>query len=160
MSVVQRPELPFWKRIFLVELFQGMTVTFAHWWRKPTTEQYPKERPKILPRFRGIPKLQDHPDVPGILCIACNQCSIICPDDCITVHGEPRTVGKGKQAKLFILDYERCCLCGLCEEVCPTTPVPAIFMSHEYELARYKRVDLMNDMQELYDPQPTKEYLK
>ena len=42
------------RKIFLVDLFQGLAVTFRN--QKPkyiVTEQYPAERPKVAERYRG-----------------------------------------------------------------------------------------------------------
>ena len=44
--------------IFLVDLFQGLWVTFRN--QNPKyiyTEQYPTERPKVAERYRGAPRL-------------------------------------------------------------------------------------------------------
>ena len=158
MSYVSRPETPLWRKLFLVELLMGLWVTLRHQFRPHVTQEYPKERPELRPRFRGVPRLRDHPDVEGPLCIACNLCADACPDHCITLTAEPRTAGKGKQVKLFLIDYERCCLCGLCVDPCPTKPVTAIYMSHDYELAKYRRHDFMSDLGLLYDGHDKNEY--
>ena len=151
-----RPDpLPVWKRFFLYELFQGLAVTmlehircFTH---EPFTVQYPEERLPLEPRFRGFPRLRRHPDTGEELCIACRQCEKICPDQCITIVEEPHPSGRGKRAKAFTVDYERCCLCGLCVDPCPTGPITAIYMSHDYEYARYDREKFVASMRALYD---------
>ena len=51
------------KKIFLVDLFQGLWVTFRN--QNPKyiyTEQYPAERPKVAERYRGAPRLNINPD--------------------------------------------------------------------------------------------------
>ena len=46
------------KKIFLVDLFQGLWVTFRNQHPKYIyTEQYPAERPKVAERYRGAPRL-------------------------------------------------------------------------------------------------------
>ena len=48
----------FLRSIFLVDLFQGLWVTFRN--QNPKyiyTEQYPGERPKVAERYRGAPRL-------------------------------------------------------------------------------------------------------
>ena len=46
------------RTIFLVDLFQGLWVTFRTQHPKNiVTEQYPEHRPKIAERYRGAPRL-------------------------------------------------------------------------------------------------------
>src|ERR1043166_526920 len=49
------------------------------------TEQYPKVRPEVAPRFHGAPRLNMDPETHESLCIACNLCALACPDDCLDV---------------------------------------------------------------------------
>ena len=155
---------PLWKRLILFELLQGLSVTLIHqfrtFWREPFTVQYPEERLPLQPRFRGYPRLRSHPETGEELCIACLQCEKICPDECIKIEAEPHPSGRGKRAKSFFIDYERCCLCGLCVDPCPTKPITAIYMSHDYEMAKYARYDFMTGMTRLYDGHEPKEYEK
>jgi NADH-quinone oxidoreductase subunit I len=160
MAIQKRSSLTWLRRLLLVELFIGLGVTLKHLFRRNVTEQYPKERPELKPRFRGIPRLKYHPDTGEHMCAACMQCTAICPTNCITVIDEPRPSGKGKQPKVFIIDYERCCVCGMCEEVCGSKPEAAIYMSHDYELAKYDRREFMTEMDMLYDGHPKKVYKK
>jgi hypothetical protein len=63
-------------KIFLVDLFQGLWVTFRN--QNPKyiyTEQYPTERPKLAERYRGAPRLNINPDTSETLCISCCPCS-------------------------------------------------------------------------------------
>jgi len=51
------------KKILLVDLLQGLWVTFRN--QNPKyiyTEQYPTERPRIAERYRGAPRLNINPD--------------------------------------------------------------------------------------------------
>ena len=51
------------RSIFLVDLFQGLWVTFRNQHPKYIyTEQYPQERPKVAERYRGAPRLNINPD--------------------------------------------------------------------------------------------------
>jgi NADH-quinone oxidoreductase subunit I len=160
MKVVDTSKQSLLRRFFLVELFVGLMVTLRHLFRSNVTEQYPKERPTFRPRFRGVPRLRDHEDVEGRLCAGCMQCAKVCPTNCITVITETRKTGKGKQPKVFLIDYERCCVCGLCAEVCGSKPIPALYMSHDYELAQVDRREFMADLEKLYQGLPKKEYKK
>jgi len=158
MLQMARTKDGFLKRLFLVELGAGLWVTLKHQFRPHVTQEYPAERPELRPRFRGMPRLRDHPEVEGPLCVACNQCAIACPDSCITVIAESRPGGKGKQPRQFYIDYERCCVCGLCVDPCPTKPITAIYMSHDFELAKLERDQLMTDMAGLYEGHERKAY--
>ncbi len=146
---------PAWKRVVLWELLEGLAVTLIHQFRtfikEPFTIQYPEERLPLPPRFRGYPRLRSHPETGEELCIGCLQCEKICPDQCIKIEAEPHPSGRGKRAKSFFVDYERCCLCGLCVDPCPTTPITAIYMSHDYEYAQYDRQGFRAGMRGLYE---------
>jgi NADH-quinone oxidoreductase subunit I len=160
MGTVTRPRLSLFRQLLPVELAIGLWVTLRNQFRPHVTQEYPRERPELRPRFRGVPRLRDHPDVEGPLCVACNMCADACPDRCITVVAQPRTGGKGKAPKLFLIDYEKCCLCGLCVDPCPTKPITAIYMSHDFELAKQKRYEFMTEMQGLYEGHERTDYEK
>ena len=72
------------KRFFLVDLIQGLKLTFKFNVGALTdkdsvagkgiyTEQYPKVRPIVAPRFHGAPRLNMDPETYESLCIACNR---------------------------------------------------------------------------------------
>ena len=46
------------------------------------------------------------------LCIHCQNCWVFCPDTAII----------SKDKKMIGIDYDHCKGCGICVEVCPTTP--------------------------------------
>lgn len=148
------------RRFFLVELFAGMWITIKNHFRPHITIEYPREKPDLAPRFRGVPRLRRDPETAEELCIGCLLCEQICPDDCISIVVDKRPGGKGKMAKSFIIDYERCCFCGLCVDPCPTTPITAIYMSHDYELSDYSRQEFITQRAALVDGHPIKRYEK
>jgi NADH-quinone oxidoreductase chain I len=148
------------RKFFLVELFQGMSITLKNYFRPHITMEYPRERPELAPRFRGVPRLRRDPGTGEELCVGCLLCEQICPDDCISIVVDKRPGGKGKMAKSFIIDYERCCFCGLCVDPCPTTPITAIYMSHDYELSDYSRQEFITQRAMLVDGHPLKRYGK
>ena len=59
-----------------------------------------------------------------------------------------------------LVELSDCISCGVCAEVCGSKPIPALYMSHDYELARYDREGFMTDREGLYDGHPRKEYKK
>jgi formate hydrogenlyase subunit 6/NADH:ubiquinone oxidoreductase subunit I len=85
------------------------------------------------------------------LCNVCRQCEKICPDRCIKIEEEPNPGGKGRRPKVFDIDYERCCQCGLCAEVCGSNPISAIYMSHDFELASPERSAFQVKKERLYE---------
>ena len=150
----------FVKRFLLVELLVGMAITLKNYFRPHVTVEYPREVPDLAPRFRGMPRLRRDPQTGEELCVGCLLCEQACPDDCISIVADKRPSGKGKMAKSFIIDYERCCLCGLCVDPCPTTPITAIYMSHDYELSDYSRVEFIVPKGGLMEGLPLKRYAK
>src|SRR5712675_77501 len=76
----------FLRTVFLVDLLQGLWVTFRNQHPKYiVTEQYPSERPKVAERYRGAPRLNINPDNGETLCISCNLCALACPENLIVV---------------------------------------------------------------------------
>jgi NADH-quinone oxidoreductase subunit I len=77
----------FLRTVFLVDLIQGLGVTFRYQAPKYIcTEQYPAQRPKVAERFRGAPRLNKNPETGETLCIACNLCATACPEKLIVVN--------------------------------------------------------------------------
>jgi len=65
-------------------VFEGMSITFSHLFRKPVTIQYPDKTPRpmaeMLPdRFRGFLKVDMD------ICTACLACMNDCPIACIKI---------------------------------------------------------------------------
>ena len=161
------------RKIFFIDLIQGMAVTQGYFARKKVTVQYPRQRIDIhsraeyLPeknlyvegsgRFRGLLRLMKNPQTGEELCTGCGLCMRICPDHCIEVVGEKKAEGKGRRHQSFKLDIHRCMFCDLCVEVCPTG---AIVSSNEYELATYTRDDFIYEIGTLYTQPPITRYKK
>src|SRR6266576_911952 len=61
------------ERLFQVDFIKGLLVTFRMQNPKEiVTEQYPLERPMVAERYRGAPRLNNHPETGETLCIGCN----------------------------------------------------------------------------------------
>ncbi len=116
----------------------GMGVTGKYLLSPPVTLQYPEEKPEIPDGYRGIHVFEID------RCIACNQCALACPVDCLAIE----SIGKGKNAVItrFEIDYNRCMFCGLCVEPCPTD---CIHMGKSYDLTRYRSEECMIDFAQL-----------
>ena len=125
------------RRIFLVDLFKGMMVTFKYQHpRHIYTEQYPLERPMVAERYRGAPRLNIHPDTGESLCISCNLCALACPENLIVVGCERDDATRRKVLTTFTYDTSRCMFCGLCEDACPTD---CLELTQDFEMAAYSR---------------------
>ena len=160
------------KRFFMFELLQGMWLTLKYNVGALTdkdsvagtgiyTEQYPKVRPIVAPRFHGAPRLNMDPETYESLCIACNLCALACPEDCIDVI--PRDIemmvgGKPRKKKVldeFIFDTSRCMFCALCQEACPTA---CLELTQEFELATYSRAGFVWNREMLEQGRETKKF--
>jgi NADH-quinone oxidoreductase subunit I len=143
------------RTVFLVDLFQGLRVTFrAQAPKNIYTEQYPEERPKVAERYRGAPRLNINPDTGETLCISCDLCAIACPEQLIVVSSIRNPETRHKELTDFTYDLSRCMFCGMCEDACP---VDALELTQDFELAQYSREGLIWDRQMLEEgPKPAK----
>ncbi len=144
----------FFRTIFLVDLLEGLWVTFRNQHPKNiVTEQYPAERPRIAERYRGAPRLNINPETNETLCIGCNLCALACPENLIVVGTERDKQTNKKVLTTFTYDTSRCMFCGLCEDACP---VDALELTQDFELASYSREGAIWDRQMLEEgPKPT-----
>ncbi len=120
-------------------VFEGMTITFSHLLREPSTVQYPDKMPKpmveSLPeRFRGFLKVDME------ICTACLACMMDCPIDCILIKTDKDKATKERFLTQFDIDLGKCMYCSLCTEPCPTG---AIHFTKEFEKATYDMSDLV-----------------
>lgn len=149
-------------------IFEGLTITVSHFFRRPITIQYP-DRTKIpvidmLPeRSHGFLKADMS------ICTGCLICMQACPIQCIEIKIEKRETspspltlspqGRGSNAlpegenpaeapkpapaqrliTKFDIDIGKCMFCGLCTEPCPTN---AIHFTKEFERATENLDDL------------------
>jgi NADH-quinone oxidoreductase subunit I/NAD(P)H-quinone oxidoreductase subunit I len=118
----------FWK--VLVSFWHGLSITFSHLFRRPTTVQYPDRtavpvRDMLPPRYRGFL------EVDVAICTGCQACERACPIACmqITLEKDPANP-KQRLVTQFDIDEGKCMYCGLCVEPCPTG---AIQHTREFE---------------------------
>ncbi len=160
------------KRFFLLDLLKGLRLTFSYNVGALTdknsvmgkgiyTEQYPKVRAEVAPRFHGAPRLNMDPETFETLCIACNLCALACPEDCIDViamNVEVERAGRMRKKIVldeFIFDTSRCMFCALCQEACPTA---CLELTQEFELATYSRAGFVWNREMLEQGRETIKY--
>ena len=130
----------------LGELCSGMLLTLKYMFKKPVTINYPFEKGKISPRFRGEHALRRYPNGEE-RCIACKLCEAVCPALAITIESEPRD-DDSRRTTRYDIDMTKCIYCGLCEEACP---VDAIVQGPNYEFAKETREELFYDKEKLLE---------
>jgi NADH-quinone oxidoreductase subunit I len=111
----------FFKSLFLVELFKGLSVTGRYFFAKKITVQYPEEKTPQSFRFRGLHALRRYPNGEE-RCIACKLCEAICPALAITIESEQREDGT-RRTRSYDIDLTKCIFCGFCEESCPVDSI-------------------------------------
>lgn len=137
----------FLKRVFFVEILQGMTLTMSYMFKKPVTRQYPKEKRESMPGFRGMHALVRKPLTGRARCVGCGLCAAICPSKCITIY---TSEGKTHEKVVDRYDIEilRCLFCGLCVEACP---FQAIVLTGHYEYSDSARESFLLTKEQLMD---------
>lgn len=128
----------------MLSILQSMWVVLTHTFKKKVTIQYPEEKPKISPRFRGRIVLTRDPDNEE-RCVACYLCSSVCPVSCIAIEASEDDFGR-RYPKSFRINFSRCIYCGFCEEACPTL---AIQLTPDFEMAEYERKNMIYEKEHL-----------
>jgi NADH-quinone oxidoreductase subunit I len=148
--IVKRAKLNLWERFYGPAIVNGFKITIRHFFMKKVTMQYPEEKWKLPPGYRGAPCLVK--DQEGrTKCVSCQLCEFVCPPKAIriTPPGPEGLSGAGnveKGPKEFKIDMLRCIYCGMCQEVCPEE---AIFLMDEYSIQGYSRAEMVHDKEKL-----------
>mgnify|MGYP006296134425 CR=1 FL=1 len=143
----------------LVEFMKAFAVAGKHLARYATgkgkvTLEYPEVKREQPPFFRGRHRLQRYED--GLeRCVGCALCAAVCPSEAIYLEAAENTpehrVSAGERyAEVYQIHLLRCIFCGFCEEACPEN---AIIMGPTYELANYKRTDMIMGKDDMLDPE-------
>jgi len=122
---MERKGKDLYERLYLVEIFKGMAVTFGHFISnfldnsKLYVRHYPELKPEITSRWRGRHRLTTHED--GTMkCVACFMCQTNCPAKCIMIEAGERADGRTEKMPVrFDIDLLECIYCGYCVEACP-----------------------------------------
>ena len=134
------------KTIFLLEFVKGLNIAIKEIFKSKKTINYPFEKGKISPRFRGEHALRRYPNGEE-RCIACKLCEAVCPAQAITIESKPTADGSRKTTR-YDIDMLKCIYCGLCEESCP---VDAIVQGPNFEFATETREELYYNKEKLLE---------
>jgi NADH-quinone oxidoreductase chain I len=121
---------------WILSVIRPFGIAFSHLFKYRFTVKYPYEAVKPSDRYRGRPLL----DIEK--CVGCGVCANICPNKAIVmvdVNGR----------KLPKFDAGRCMFCGFCADFCPRA---ALTMTGDYELAEYRRENLIYPPERLSKP--------
>jgi NADH-quinone oxidoreductase subunit I len=125
VKVIKREGGSLPERVYLVEIFKGMAVSFRHFIRnlldnsKLYVRHYPEQQPEIPPRWKGRHRLTTHEDG-SVKCVACYMCQTNCPSKCIMIEAGERFDGRSEKMPVrFDIDLLECIYCGYCVEACP-----------------------------------------
>lgn len=119
----------YFRSLLLLELFQGLGVTFRYFLKPKFTITYPEEKTPKSNRFRGLHALRRYPNGEE-RCIACKLCEAVCPALAITIDSHQREDGTRRTTR-YDIDLFKCIFCGFCEESCPVDSIVETDI-HEY----------------------------
>ncbi len=132
-------------------VLRTLWLVFLHAFRPRVTIQYPEEKPRLPPRYRGRIILSRDPSG-AERCVACYLCAVACPVDCIALQATEDPTGR-RYPEFFRINFSRCIFCGWCEEACPTY---AIQLTPDFEMGEYRRQDLVYEKEHLLIDGPGK----
>lgn len=128
----------------LFEIVVGLGRSFRYIFKRKVTLNYPYEKGRLSPRFRGEHALRRYPNGEE-RCIACKLCEAVCPAQAITIEAEERADGSRRTTR-YDIDMVKCIYCGLCQESCP---VDAIVEGPNFEFSTFTREELYYDKEKL-----------
>src|SRR4026209_1069622 len=99
----------FFGSMMLTELIKGMALTGKYMFSRKVTVQFPEEKTRMSPRFRGLHALRRYPNGEE-RCIACKLCEAICPALAIHIDSEQRADGTRRTTR-YDIDLVKCSFC-------------------------------------------------
>ena len=148
---VTEPRVGLFEQLYLPAIAAGLATTARHMasaltGRGVITQQFPEERPKLPPNYRGVHRL-NRDEQNRVKCVACYMCSTACPAHCIDIVAAPSPwADREKYPETFVIDELRCIYCGMCEQACP---VDAIELTTLADLTGLSREEMMFDKEKL-----------
>ena len=128
-----------------INMVKGLMVTLKNLTKKPFTVQYPEQRLKQHPRFRGEEFVWYEER-----CTGCASCAKYCPLGIIKIVTSPSETaplqGDKYLLEVFDIQISRCMFCGLCVEACP---YDALFMGSGFEQSSYSRTEMVIGIDQL-----------
>ena len=88
----------FLKTVFMLDFLRGLIIAIKEMFKPKKTINYPFEKGKISPRFRGEHALRRYPNGEE-RCIACKLCEAVCPAQAITIESSEREDGSRKTTR-------------------------------------------------------------
>jgi NADH-quinone oxidoreductase subunit I len=89
------------RTIFLADFVSSFFLAMRYFFAPKKTLNYPFEKGRLSPRFRGEHALRRYPSGEE-RCIACKLCEAICPALAITIEAEPREDGSRRTTRYDI----------------------------------------------------------
>ena len=133
------------RSLFLSEFFSAVVLSMRYFFKPKATLNYPHEKGRLSPRFRGEHALRRYPNGEE-RCIACKLCEAICPAQAITIEAGPRRNDGTRRTTRYDIDMVKCIYCGMCQEACP---VDAIVEGPNFEFSTETREELYYDKDRL-----------
>ena len=90
----------FLKSFLLIDFIKAYLLAQKYFFQKKATINYPFEKGKLSPRFRGEHALRRYPSGEE-RCIGCKLCEAVCPAQAITIETEPRDDGTRRTTRWF-----------------------------------------------------------
>ena len=135
----------------MISILRTIWRVFLHAFTRRATIQYPEQRRRLPPRWRGRIVLSRDPDGQE-RCVACYLCAVACPVGCISLQATEDEHGR-RYPEFFRINFSRCIFCGYCEEACPTY---AIQLTPDIEMGEYARQNMVYEKDDLLIDGPGK----